>query len=97
MPASDPFIARGRCENYDIEVATASTIVPSTNIPPASRTISYSHPFYIKGITIYYHTESLLRVKTFTWAPINPNNLSSTPKSQAMLTMQETIESTYQH
>ncbi|KAJ8062948.1 hypothetical protein OCU04_008195 [Sclerotinia nivalis] len=98
MPASDSFIARGRRENYDIEVPRAlAAVVPSTGISPASRAIGHSHPFYIKEITIYYNTESLIGVKDFTWSTIDTNNLTSYPGSQAMLNMERAIKSTYQH
>lgn len=64
LRSTDPFTARERRELYDLQVAQAwAAVVPSTALPPRSRAIGHSHPYYIDEITIYYRADSLMGIK----------------------------------
>ncbi|KAF7941807.1 uncharacterized protein EAE97_006644 [Botrytis byssoidea] len=90
--------ARERRELYDKEVAKAwAAVIPSTAIPPPTRTLGHFHPFNIKEITIYYRTESLIGVKEFKWTNISENHLHDYEGYQEMLNMKRAIKIAYQY
>ncbi|KAM0156279.1 hypothetical protein ACHAQE_006410 [Botrytis cinerea] len=90
--------AQERRKLYDIEVAKAwGAVIPSTAIPPPSRTLGNFHPFNVKEITIYYRTESLIGVKEFKWTTISEDHLHDYEGYQSMLNMQRAVKIAYQY